>query len=248
MLAQARFRAISISSYSTATAMQQFMLKRLDIFGFCLWMGMSPCPTCSIKHFLRFRVVCTGTLSFWRKILQHLLHLKQYPMQYPLVCWSNSTTTKVIIDFRMFLNHCVAKIIRNEYRNKDDSLSLNTEPWSQSNWEWESSCLICRDPLTRLKGPSIGSELFLRMCCALPCDTRCMWLMAPVRFAKMYHVLRLSRRCVCGVRYDYIYRDSKIDNLRQMLCIWMRIFDFVVMSKWLYNWRRLVLCMCRKLL
>ena len=220
--------------------MHQGMMERWDKFGFCLWMGMSPCSTCSIKHFLRFRVVCRGTLFFWGKIIHHLLHLRQYPKHYPNVRWTAATTTRVIIDQISILNHCLAKIIRNEYRNKDDSLSLDTEPWSQSNWEWESSCLICRDPVSRLKGPSLGSEIFLRMCFALPCDTQCMWLVAPVRFAKMYHALRLSRQCVCGVRYDYIYRDSKIDNYKQMICIWMRIFEFVVMRTWLCNWRRLV--------
>jgi hypothetical protein len=159
------------------------------------------------------------------------LYLNQSPTLELYICqnaWSRRAITKVILDFRIFLDHGVATIIRNEYQNKDVSLSLITEPGNQSNVEWESSCLICRYPLTRLKGPSIDCDIFLRMCSALPCDTRPMWRKAPLQIAKTCRILRISRRCMCGVRYDYIYRDSKIDNWRNMLSIWMRIFDFVV--------------------
>ena len=146
----------------------------------------------------------------------------------------------IVFDCYLFRECIVAKTVRKLAADRFDSemvgpveneLATNCATGTLSDETTSngqpSTCVICKNPLRRLMGPPLAGCIFLHKCLARInfSNTEPSWL--SIRRNARPYVIIVARVCMCGARYDNLYRKSYIDGYRALLGLWLHILSFL---------------------
>ena len=183
---------------------------------------VAPCTICKLKHLFRLRTVSRQCLTTVESTVCCGLKTD----------WSDRQTQlwlKILDDWRLFRDAKVAKMLRKRCIEGSSTGLGNSLAWATNGTTRAMSdevdiekvqCIICRNVTKCLMAPPISGHVFLRSC--LTCFTKYKW---PPRRA--FRMIRIARICVCGARYELLWRNSYIDGTRALIRLYLYIRTFL---------------------